>query len=242
MHHQKSVILGIDLAWGRKMPDACVPLIMEGEDLIIGSPSYTHGDAALLETVDGYCTTDTQVLIALDAPTLCQNTTGSRPVDKECNQHFRKYEAGCHPVNLNLCARPLELAETLEGRGFLHTWKTEESRILMEVYPHPAMIRFFQLEKTIKYKRGTVAQKKSAFQEYQALFSEWLEKEWSPLPLPSTFTDALSEPWSKETEDILDAHLCAFIGLWHLKGKGSQVLGDDQTGFMVIPNPAPAHP
>ncbi|WLT39954.1 hypothetical protein NON20_02355 [Synechocystis sp. B12] len=38
----------------------------------------------------------------------------------------------------------------------------------MEVFPHPAMVQLFQLERIIKYKKGNLAQKRQGLLELQS--------------------------------------------------------------------------
>jgi len=226
-------VLGIDMAWGDKMPDAIAEVQMDVDGrILIGGCHYGHGDEHLRGILSG----EGAVLIVVDAPMICINEQGARPVDLECSRLFRVYEAGCHPVNLKLCSRPLRVAEMLSSMGYKHDWRLGQ-RAVMEVYPHPAMVRFFRLEKTIKYKKGRVAEKRREFHRYQRLFSAWVAEHWRDAQWSAEFHRVLTEPWTKEMEDRLDAYLCAFIGLWHLKynGSRSEVLGDLETGFMVLP-------
>jgi predicted RNase H-like nuclease len=53
----------------------------------------------------------------------------------------------------------------------------------MEVYPHPAMIRWFGLERILKYKRGTVAERRREFRRYQSLLHSCLQFRFPELHL-----------------------------------------------------------
>ncbi len=58
-----------------------------------------------------------------------------------------------------------DLVDALAGQGFRHDFQLGQARQrtgrwILEVYPHPAMVRLFRLERIIKYKKGTVAQKR----------------------------------------------------------------------------------
>lgn len=180
---------------------------------------------------------DGNQLIAIDAPLICKNETGARPVDRECSDLYRKYEAGCHPVNLNLVKRPLELADELVRRKIKisHEWEPNGMRAI-EVYPHPTMIHWFGIEKTIKYKKGKVAEKRLAFRSYQDHLKQWLNN-WS-VKIESSIEGLLNAGWTKENEDRLDAFFCLLIACWEVmyEGEKSLSLGDDESGFIVIPN------
>ena len=237
MEKRKVAVLGIDLAWGTRMPDAIARLDEFGGDVTFGECHYLSGDEQLLSLINSVSKEREveRMILAIDAPTLCVNETGSRPVDQECNRLFRQYEAGCHPVNLRLCERPIQLARKLKKMGFkLSCDLSVGHHLAMEVYPHPAMVRWFELERTIKYKRGRVAEKKMEFMRYQEFFRRFLSNQFPGLILPANLA---AEPWSKKNEDLLDAHFCAVIGLWHwlYQGERSQILGDEKTGQMLIP-------
>lgn len=232
-----TVILGVDLAWGHRQPDAVARIEVREGEASFTRWEYLSGARALLDLVAEERAHEQveRVILAIDAPTLCINEGGSRPVDKECTARYRKFEAGCHPVNLSLVERPLRLAAQLKEEGMELSCDLESDRDLaMEVYPHPAMINWFELDRTIKYKRGRVEDKRREFARYQRLFAEFLGEEFPSLHLPD---DLVKEAWTKRREDLLDAHLCALIGFWHWKfgGRRSQILGDSVTGQMLIP-------
>ncbi|MDF1850559.1 MAG: DUF429 domain-containing protein [Verrucomicrobiales bacterium] len=240
--HLRSVtVLGIDLAWGDRNPDGIVSLRFPHG--VLAPPegfevSLVRGDSSLLNFVDAR--TSDLVFAAVDAPTIGPNETGSRPVDRICSRLFRSSEAGCHPVNRTLCQRPFRIAKAFQERGFqLSSDLTRGSHLLAEVYPHPAMIRFFGLAKTIKYKRGPVANRRVEFSRYQDLTRQLLAIQFSELSHLSPVETLLSEPWSKGIEDQLDALFSSLIGWWHLHhlGASSECLGDEKTGTILLPNP-----
>ena len=225
-------VLGVDLAWARKKPDAIVRLSRREDVWTFCEAHYEAGDAVLLQAV---ATTDTELLVAIDAPTLCINEKGSRPVDQECSRKFRRLEAGCHPVNLQLAPQPIALARKLEELGLRNHWHLGESvGNVIEVYPHPAIVRLFGLTKTIKYKKGKVAEKREHFDHFQKLFAQYLRSYQPAIGWSGALDEALTLPWSKRTEDLLDAHLCAIIGCLHLRDQ-TEGLGDAETGFIVVP-------
>ncbi len=242
---ERTVIFGIDLAWGERNPDGVTRI--EFDLSPDGNPArietcLLRGDEALLSHVsdaDGA----RRVLLAVDAPMICPNESGSRPVDRACTSRFGRNDAGCYPANQRLCRRPLRLASALRERGFsLTTDLGRSSRIVCEVYPHPATILLFGIGKTIKYKKGRVAEKRSRFTEYQAHLRDCLARELPAMLESPEHRVLLASPWTKAVEDQTDSILCALIGFLHLRyhGRRSEVLGDDETGHILLPVPLPA--
>lgn len=238
-----TVLIGIDLAWGERNPDGVTVLPFgEGLSRPMTSPPNTfntRGDDELfaaLASADGA----ERILVAVDAPLICPNPTGSRPVDKECTRRFGRCHAGCYPANQRLCRRPLRIAEGLVERGYQLTADSSRgTRIASEVYPHPATIQLFGIEKTIKYKKGLVASKRAGFLRYQSYLRDCLARELPEWLDSAPHRTLLETPWSKPIEDQTDSVLCALIAYLHLRfGENrTEVLGNDETGHILLPRP-----
>src|ERR1035441_4278275 len=91
-------ILGIDLAWGENKRDGLCLLEASLQRARLNAIDYTHGDDALVTWVQNHVD-DGPALILVDAPLVCLNTTGSRPVDKQISSMFWREQAGCHSAN-----------------------------------------------------------------------------------------------------------------------------------------------
>lgn len=242
---KRTVIFGIDLAWGERNPDGVTRI--EFDTALTETPArletrLVRGDEALLSWLSSADGAE-RVLVAVDAPVICPNESGARPVDRECTSRFGKNDAGCHPANRKLCPRPLRIASSLHERGFSLTTDLERSsRIVCEVYPHPATILLFDIPKTIKYKKGRVAEKRVRFAEYQMHLRECLARELPPIPDSCGLQTLLASPWTKGIEDQTDSVLCALVGYLHLRyqGRRTEVIGDDETGHILLPVPLPA--
>lgn len=228
--------VGIDLAWGERNRDGLCLVEADGPAARLVESQWTLGDAALWDWL-GSRVGDRPCLIAVDAPLVCPNRSGSRPVDRLTHRLFGRGHAGCHPSNARLCARPLRIARGLQDRGFALGWDCLEPRLAMEVYPHPAMLRWFGLEKILKYKRGAVADRRREFRRYQSLLRSCLEVRFPRLDPGPVGAGLLAAEYSKEAEDRLDAWFCALIAGHHglHQGGRSQVLGDVRSGFLVVP-------
>jgi predicted RNase H-like nuclease len=230
-------ILGIDLAWGDRRPDGIS--VWEARSRNAAKILHTglvHGDTELLDAIARWAGAG-PVLITIDGPIVCPNATGSRPVDRLTHQLFGQFHAGAHPSNSTRCVRPPRIASMLRDRGFAIGHDTAaHSRLVAEVYPHPAMVRLFGLERVVKYKRGRVAEKRAEFRRYQDLFRRCLAQDFPEVDA-SAAMPLLGEPWTKDIEDKTDALFCALIGWNHLRHRGRQsdIIGELDSGFILLP-------
>ena len=87
----------------------------------------------------------------------------------------------------------------------------ENRRVILEVYPHPALLELFCLPRIIRYKKGNVARRRSGQREVQQRLNE-LSLLAPPLEsTPDTFGIPLRGAALKSYEDGLDAIICAYI-------------------------------
>ncbi len=238
-------IAGIDLAWGERNGDGlCLLHAQEaggGYRAEVAECAHVFGDAALLDWVETRLPPAAgRSLLLFDAPVVCPNATGSRPVDRLTTSRFGRFHAGPHPANSTRCGRPLRLVRALEERGGTVGWRLGSAdRLLAEVFPHPATVRLLGLDRIVKYKRGPVAARRLEFTRLQNLLRRCLRTRFASDEWPETpaLTAVLAAPWTKPAEDRLDAFVCALIGYhhWRHAGRRSEVLGDLETGFILLP-------
>lgn len=250
---------GIDLAWGQKNTTAAV--ILTGTD----DPSegaalsaYTDNlltDTNILQCIETHDDGSSGLLIGIDAPTLVPNFAGRRPCEAILSSCLRRCEAGPHPANRTLLAAPdgtvrgERIVQQLEERGIRHTpylnTLPNPLRAAFEVFPHPAHIALFGLEKTLKYKikpNRSLESRLAAFRQYSTLL-QGLATADPPLRLPDdAFT--LRDPAAfgsaralKQHEDALDALTCAYITLYRHRWGDARcpVVGDMTGGYIVTP-------
>lgn len=231
-------ILGLDLAWGERNPDGVALLQVSGTAARLADSQRVQGDEALLDWVQRSAPASEPALLLIDAPVVCPNASGSRPVDRESHRVFGRQHAGCHPSNQRLCARPLRLVKKLQDLGVRIGWELPmEGRQMAEVYPHAALVRFFGLDRILKYKRGPVGLRRQEFQRLQSLIGGHLPSLFPGRERGPLLEELLDLPWTKDAEDRLDAVICALIGLHHVshRGQRSEILGDRETGFILVP-------
>jgi predicted RNase H-like nuclease len=241
--------IGIDLGWTTGPTGLC-SLQFQTQTLQIIDITRITEIENILTWIDTQTPTPEPAIIAVDAPTLIFNQTGMRQPDKLAHKHFGKYHAGCYPANLNrpFATRTIALGIALETRGFIHAPTIEPQktgRYQIEVYPHPAIINLFQLNKILKYKKGNLEERKKELTKLQSHVLETLPKIEPKLDLTPTqktqeiFSDLtkLTGQKLKAIEDQLDSLICAYIAAhwWYWGHQKNLVLGDQTTGYIIIP-------
>ena len=232
-------IVGIDLAWGERNGDGlCLIEAVPGGARIVET-AHVFGDEALLGWLgERLPPAPAPAMLLFDAPLLCPNTAGSRPVDRLTHTLFGRFHAGAHPANAARCGRPLRLAAAVVARlGFGIGWRDPRAaRLAVEVFPHPATVRWLGLERIVKYKRGPLSARRAEFARLQRLLRALLRRQFPELARGRARTAVLSAPWTKPDEDRLDALVCALVGYqhWREDGQASEVIGDE-TGFILLP-------
>jgi predicted RNase H-like nuclease len=244
--------VGLDLAWGEKNSTGVAAIDSDGRLLHVGS---AQDDESIGAAVSPYVSND--CLVAIDAPLVVRNPTGYRPCETALNHDFHRFEAGARPAFA-------EKPEFNDPRGARIATAlaldmdplSSSSRRAIEVYPHPATIALFGLEKTLKYKRGPFEVRQHELLELMTLI-EGLDKATPRLRVNHNVSwvelrrrvAAATRPGQLDRdEDPVDAVLCAYVALyWYHRPEDVTVYGDFATGYIVTPTlpphlaPAPRH-
>lgn len=246
--------IGIDLAWSDRNTSGGAAIYAQGNHGSLSHHQERLGNNAEIINFITRVTGAHPALIAIDAPLLVPNQTGTRPCDREITRHFRNYHAGTFPANRRKFGGRVqgeEIVKQLATLNFSHSpylARQAEVRQLMEVYPNPATIILFNLPLILKYK----ARKGRPLEYRQRQLTE-LQKRISSLARAtpaleidkSLFHDpaSLSGNAFKKHEDLLDAILCAYIvyHAWYWGPEGYHIFGDLKEGYILVPR-LPAHP
>ncbi|BAU11574.1 hypothetical protein LEP3755_20730 [Leptolyngbya sp. NIES-3755] len=233
--------LGIDLGWSSNPSGLCC-LELDHGVLTLRDLRRESSIDEVLSWVDRYA--PDSAIVAVDAPTIIPNQTGMRLPDRLAHKHFGRYHAGCYPANLGLpfADRTVGLGLNLEARGFEHAPTIEAQhpgRYQIEVFPHPAMVHLFGLNQILKYKKGTIAQRKPELEKLRQFILERLPQieprlKLETLPeIPNKGVDL------KAVEDQLDSLICAYVAAywWYWGAEKNLVLGDRASGYIVVPSP-----
>lgn len=239
--------LGIDLGWKSQPSGLCYLQLIDGK-LQILDLDRKEFIADILAWIDTCVTSQEPAIIAVDAPTLIPNATGSRLPDKLTHKHFGKYHAGCYPANLGLpfAERTVKFGLELESRGFTHAPTIEpqkSGRYQIEVFPHPAIVHLFGLERILKYKKGRLSDRRLELIKLYNYITDILPCLHPPLcpwRLGGSFLPEIPTTGAalKEAEDKLDSLICAYVAAywWYWGKQRNLVLGDRTTGYIVIPS------
>ncbi|MDJ1169763.1 DUF429 domain-containing protein [Roseofilum sp. BLCC_M154] len=233
--------LGIDLGWRSGATGLCC-LEWKLEQLHRVDLTTEIELDRILAWIDRQLPPESPGLIAVDAPTLIPNLTGMRLCDRLTHRYFGKYDAGCYPANQQrpFAERTTGFGQSLHQRGFSHApdmIAQKLGRYQIEVYPHPAIVNLFGLERILKYKKGKVGDRRLELSKLRTFIGDRLPQRQPPLapldlpPIPEK-GKAL-----KAVEDQLDSLICAYIGAhwWYWGTQKNWVLGDLQSGYIIVP-------
>jgi predicted RNase H-like nuclease len=196
---------------------------------------------------------DGSALVAIDAPLIVPNEEGARPVDREITHLFGRYGAGCYPANRHRsggCTRGEKIVAALAEHGFIqdpYIQRLSATRSVFEVYPHPATITLFHLDKTLKYKarpHRSLDWRRSELTRLRGLLQGLGAAEpamFCPASIMNRTMDCLAASALKRYEDLLDSALCAYIACfaWYWGPAGYRVYGDTTRGYILVPRMPP---
>jgi len=240
--------IGIDLGWKSQPSGLCCLQLIDGKLQLIDLDRQ-DAIADILNWIDTWVKPEEPAMIAVDAPTLIPNATGSRLPDKLSHKYFGKYHAGCYPANQNLpfAERTINFGLELESRGFAHAASIEPKKLgryQIEVFPHPAIVHLFGLERILKYKKGRINERRLELIKLYQYILEILPNLEPSLKTPQSNIfpfDFYLLPSTgaalKAIEDKLDSLICAYVAAhwWYWGEQRNVVLGDRTTGYIVIP-------
>jgi predicted RNase H-like nuclease len=145
-------------------------------------------------------------------------------------------------MNLPFAERTVNFGLELELRGFAHAPTIEPqklSRYQIEVFPHPAIVHLFGLERILKYKKGRISERRLELIKLYQYILDILPNFLPPLHLGDSFILEIPTTGAalKATEDKIDSLICAYVAghWWYWGEQRNLVLGDRTTGYIVIP-------
>jgi histidinol-phosphate phosphatase family protein len=241
--------VGIDLAWSPRNRSGAAILSADGQ--LLRATSSLVSDSDVVEFVANALPLGSPGVVAIDAPLCVPNESGARTCDREVASVFGRYQAGPYPANRRNLARyhglrGESIVQDLASAGFRLDPCIEARtpvRQIIEVFPHPATISLFDLDRTLKYKARAGRDYPLRWQELDRLrdYLANLSAVDPPLHLTPEL-EALSIEGQrgrafKAIEDSLDAVVCAYSALyaWVHGSRGYAVYGNKDEGHILVP-------
>jgi predicted RNase H-like nuclease len=240
-------VIGVDLAWG---PRGRTGLCAVDGGRVLDSASVVADD-----DIDAWIRRwwARDLLLAIDAPIVVDNETGARPCEWVLGCAYGPERAAPLPANRSMASfRAGTRARALaERHGFDVDPLAVGRRPLaaaIEVFPHAALVSLFGLSTSLKYKarrHRDRAARRRAFEDLLDCLGKLagldpaLDVSAGPRwpALVEEVAGARSGAVLDRVEDELDAHVCAYVGLYHLAWRGTRslVVGDAASGYIVTP-------
>lgn len=179
--------VGIDLAWAVDTRHTAI-VVLEGGDRRLRFAGLSS-DIRTLQGITDFVVKHAvkNSVVAVDAPLVVKNDTGQRICETDVGRAFGRFGASCHSTNrrrLHFEAGE-RLVQALHKHNFVHEFRIEDAkhrggRWIFEVYPHPAMIRLFGLDRVLSYEKGTANTRRSGLRTCKPIWVDcsMVAKDW----------------------------------------------------------------
>jgi predicted RNase H-like nuclease len=235
-----TTFIGVDLGWYGK-PSGLASITLDGSGLHLRSLARLQDVGEILDWIRSETATGSAVA-GVDAPLVIRNRTGVRPAERELNREFRRFHAGCHAANLGrpFAEKVLSFSRRLREMGFEHgaSMKPRQAgKFQIEVHPHAASVKLFQLPLIVKYKRGSREQRGFGLRRLRRLMLSRMPGLNPAFSLRLPMVPATGN--LKPVEDRIDAVLCAYIAAhwWFWARQRNLAFGSNEDGYIVVPDP-----
>ena len=238
-----SRFLGLDLAWSDRNPSGLAAIDEAGS--ILDLRADLRSDTDVLAWIRAWL--GTRGVIGIDMPTIVRNPGGARRAENELRAVFGRFGAGPHPANLARFpdgGRAARFIAELAGDGVVETTQIaprDPRLIAVEVFPHPAHVRLFDLPGIFKYKKKARPWPDvlREWERYRAALATLAHAD-PPLVLDERIPERVGMRGYKRWDDTLDALSCAYIAAflwrWGSAAPHARVFGDLAEGYIVVPD------
>ncbi len=262
-------VLALDAAWTNKQPTGVALLVGEGHDWQCAAlaPSYKsfldladgsmvdwngkfYGSEpdipALLYAAAKLANTSSVDLVAIDMPVATCPITGRRTSDDAVSKRFGARKCGTHSPST---IRPGSLGESITGDFHKHGFQVATTDVmpgtlgcLVEVYPHPALLRLLKADIRVPYKvskagqywKGTVTHERTRLllEGFDCILNSLRQHIKNiPLYLPC-HSEVLCLAHLKKYEDALDALISGWVAMKYLTGQ-AESFGDNTAAIWI---------
>ena len=251
-----TLLVGFDSAWTRTNSGALVGVLQgcDGSFHSLGPPqtvNYDDAEKVILKWQDEQEPTATIVL--LDQPTIVKNATGQRDVEKIVSSPVGRRYGGMQPANTSREAMfgkeaPMWPFLTRFGGPADPLQPVGDTRVI-ETYPVLTMIALGWMQPDSRAagrlpKYNPERKKSFSISDWQYVCgrSSAAFRDCGLMDLVRWIEDAARKtPPRKSDQDGLDACLCLLVALYLAERKDCLMVGDQQTGYMVVPYGAELH-
>ncbi len=185
--------------------------------------------------------------LAINAPIIVDNLSGSRPCDRALLEHFSRYRIDEYANNTVSASHPRTMGRALMRMGFDPNPASEGDRII-ETHTQAAQILLLGVDRPIRMKSGPIGGRKEAVERLRELIDERMIESGTPrlhlTPELEQLMDAhlpdLNGTRLGELEERLEALVCAYVAayLGQVGPDGCAFLGDMDTGYILLPDPS----
>ena len=189
---------------------------------------------ALLDTSSALAGGSAIDLVTIDMPVSTVEITGRREADSAISREFGSRGCSTHsPSTVRPGAIGRALTQAFADRGYdvaTTTTPAGTSSVLMEVYPHTALLSLMTVKYRVPYKvsrAGRYWPDITPIERRRRLAGTWREViaalgasiSGIELPVPAgAVLDAIGPSKLKRYEDALDALICGWVGIQYLNG------------------------
>ncbi len=168
-------------------------------------------------------------LVAIDMPIAYSKIVSRRNSDDLVSKDFAARKCGTHsPTPIRPGPISDRLSTSFQQAGYPILTELNKSPGIIEVYPHPALLHLMSEKERLPYKRDKIRTywpQLTAHERKEKLLKQWSEIIKSldkhihgaanAMPLP----DTIDPRWKhKSFEDMLDAIICTWVGIYYLNG------------------------
>jgi predicted RNase H-like nuclease len=256
-------VLGIDAAWVEKNESGVALIVQDESSWRVKAcghsildfcaqldPSFKvedgtteNGIRLAIKLANEVCQGDLS-LIAVDMPLSKKSITGRRAADNKVSKAYWAEHCSTHsPTDPRLSESSERLRVICAEQGFTLCPERIVAPALIEVYPHPALVELCKESERLRYKVNNMARLHKDLPKEDRPVA--VEKIWRRIAECGEkdikgFSKAVDEAIqahkiSKRGEDLLDALVCAWIGLTCLEGRA--IPFGDEDASIWIPKP-----
>ena len=235
--------LGLDLAWSDRNPSGLAAIDETGT--ILDLRADLRSDADVLGWIRTW--RGSSGVLGIDMPTIVRNAGGARRAENALRAVFGRYGAGPHPANLGRFpdgGRAARFIADLAPDGVIETTdiaQRDPRTIAVEVFPHPAHVRLFDLPGIFKYKKKARpwADVLAEWERYRAALATLATAD-PPLRLDERVPLRVGMRGYKRWDDTLDALSCAYIAAflwrWGSAPPHARLFGNLTDGYILVPD------